>query len=87
MTAYNSNEQALFAENNPLFLQWKTPTSQFTRAPKEKTFPQKACAIPSDNKPIRGVAGAEAIPQGKSQLLAEEATHRAPHQGEEEVRP
>ena len=87
MTAYNSNDQALFAENHPLFLQRQTLTSQFTREPKEKTFPQKACAIPSDNKPIRGVAGAEAIPQGKSQLLAEEATHRAPHQVEEEVRP
>lgn len=87
MTGHNSNDQALFAENQPSFLQRNMLTSQFTREPKEKNFHKKACAIPSDNKPIRGVAGTEAIPQGKSQLLAEEATHRASHQGEEEVRP
>ena len=87
MTAYNSNDQALFAENHPFFLQQKILTSQLTREPEEKTFPQKACAIPSENNPIRAVAGAEAIPKGKGQLLAEEATHRVPHQGAEAVRP
>ena len=87
MTAYNSNDQTLFAENHPLPLEWKMAISPFTRESKEKTSPQKACAIPSDNKPIRGVAGAGAIPQAKSPPLAEEATHRASHQGEEEVRP
>ena len=87
MTAYNSNDQALFAENHTFFLQRKMLTSQFTRETEEKTFPRKACAISSDNKPIRGAEGAEAIPQGKSQFLAEEATHRASHQAQEAVRP